>query len=1680
MSTSAKRWSMNAAGWVATGALLATTIVVGLADRSADAQPPVVQDFEGVVSGSDPVGWLDTGAWNSLAEDDSLFSVSTVDGSQVLGTSSSGSNIHSHYVAESMSAADGFVLSGRMQMTAASSGVGVTVLSDYPGSDSYYRLRRFSGQGGSFRLSPHGTSVSGDTDSGVVPSPNEWYEFEIEVTDTGSATVIRARVWESGSVKPSAWQIDAVDSSASRLTTGSIGVWGHAGGSKYWDDFVVSAVAEPGPWTVDVTPSGGGSVSLSPAQSEYVDGSSVELTATPDAGWSFVGWTGGASGAANPLQLEVTSDVAIGATFVEDVPVTLSASVVGDGVVSLSPDQATYDVGDQVTVTAVAGDGQRFVGWSGDATGTENPLTITMSADTDVTATFQPIPDDTLRVMAVGDSITAGASSFGPGVSGTYRYHLQRWIETGGSDAEFVGPYDEHPSGEFLAQGLWDHDSLAIEGWQTRDVRDAIGPVVAAEQPDVILMMIGVNDLRGNSITPSLATSRVQSAINNARAEQPDVAVLLAEIPPENLAGSEITEFNALLRGLADSTTTAQSPVVTVDLNTGFDIGAQTNDGLHPNDDGDRWLAERWATALASLTGLAVSDPYGQVELTLQTNGQGELEAAPAGGTHQVGDLVTLTAAADSGWSFERWLVDPPVPSDWWNSQWGYRTRIEVDPAGVARTDALVDMPIDFSAAFTQVGIARTLDPASIRVVEVGSGGGVTNASVPFQFDPAPGYDPVSAASGTLWIELSGVTESTSRRYFDVYFDVAGTQLPPASFAPQISVAESVAHSGLDTLRISTSNGTYYYDVDGAGFASVVDGDGNDWIAWSSAAGSAGAFRGIPNLVFPAGDFHPGNGGSTTTLVSSGPLVATFRSTTADGAWTSEWSVGDDFAQLTVLDAASDYWFLYEGTPGGTLDVNSDIVVRSDGTTTTAATEWVGDLVGTEWVSFGDPTVGRSLFVVNHQDDIATDSYRPMNGEMTVFGFGRENLSSSLEHVPGQYTFGLVDATAYNAVSPVVSEVAAPIAVQTLTVEGQLGPDASSSASFEIGADTAVTAVFAETGNQTGSLSTSTIGPGSVSVEPAKAQYYVGEEVTLTATPQSGAVFTGWSGAASGSSNPLVVTVGVSTSVTATFESASGGPNIDVWNGLQQRFGDLGVPQVAVNVLGNVTDPNGVATLTYSLNGGPDTSLRIGPDFRRLARTGDFNVELPVVMLSDGANALRLTATDSAGDVSVVDVEVFFDDGTTWPESYSVDWSTVAEVSDAAQIVDGRWTLDGDGARIVEPSYDRLLALGDISWTEYEVTVPVTINALDESGFSSGLSGTAAGLGLLVRWSGHTDNPVATAQPKSGWLPHGAIGWWWWDTPTSARLQLTGNNGSTLAALPYGAPPAVGTTLIYKMRVETDDFGVPRYSLKVWPDDQSEPASWTLAGFDEPDDPQLGSLVLLAHHVDATFGDVTVEPLGSGGAGLTVDVGTTGDGTVSVAPSQEQYAFGTEVTVEATAADGWTFTGWTGDLTGSENPLTWSLIDSVVATASFVRESDDPVISDVVVTPYAEGASVSWTTDKPTTGSVQYGSTSAYELGVAGSPVLSTSHSVDIAGLSADSTYHFSIVVNDAFGNSSQTPDAQFTTRSSGVTGFVSDDFNSCAVDGGLWTFVNPVGDGTVGVNGTQLELGVPGGVSHD
>jgi len=317
-------------------------------------------------------------------------------------------------------------------------------------------------------------------------------------------------------------------------------------------------------------------------------------------------------------------------------------------------------------------------------------------------------------------------------------------------------------------------------------------------------------------------------------------------------------------------------------------------------------------------------------------------------------------------------------------------------------------------------------------------------------------------------------------------------------------------------------------------------------------------------------------------------------------------------------------------------------------------------------------------------------------------------------------------------------------------------------------------------------------------------------------------------------------------------------PLLDIWYGTSQDFGSVGIPQRWMNVLGNVSDTDGVTSLSYSLNGGPVRPLTIGANNNRLANDGDFNVEIDRSDLLPGANNLVITAVDSLGYSSAQTVTVNFAGDNVWPTTYSIDWANAGRIQNVAAIVDGHWRLTPSGVRPVNVGYDRLLAIGDVSWRDYEITVPLTVYSIDPAGYASPSNGP--GVGVLMRWTGHNDINVQRRQPKIGWRPIGALAWYRWRSTTNQHLEFMGSMGgiqqrNTSKSLQFGVP------YMMKMRVQTDG-GNSIYRLRFWEAGQVEPEGWDLTGSGGSTTPQVGSLMLVAHHADVEFGNISITPVG--------------------------------------------------------------------------------------------------------------------------------------------------------------------------------------------------------------------------
>jgi len=130
----------------------------------------------------------------------------------------------------------------------------------------------------------------------------------------------------------------------------------------------------------------GGTTDPLPGTYTYNCGTEVTIKAIPESGYRFSEWSGDASGTDNPTTINVDSDKSVTANFIRQYTLTVSAGTGGS--TDPSPGTYTHDSGAKVTVKAIANTGYNFSGWSGDASGTTNPITITMDKDKTVTASF--------------------------------------------------------------------------------------------------------------------------------------------------------------------------------------------------------------------------------------------------------------------------------------------------------------------------------------------------------------------------------------------------------------------------------------------------------------------------------------------------------------------------------------------------------------------------------------------------------------------------------------------------------------------------------------------------------------------------------------------------------------------------------------------------------------------------------------------------------------------------------------------------------------------------------------------------------------------------------------------------------------------------------------------------------------------------------------------------------------------------------------------------------------------------------------------------------------------------------------------------------------------------------------------------------------------------------------------
>ncbi|MBI5730430.1 MAG: DUF11 domain-containing protein, partial [Ignavibacteriales bacterium] len=161
-------------------------------------------------------------------------------------------------------------------------------------------------------------------------------------------------------------------------------------------------------------------------------------------------------------------------------------------------------------------------------------------------------------------------------------------------------------------------------------------------------------------------------------------------------------------------------------------------------------------------------------------------------------------------------------------------------------------------------------------------------------------------------------------------------------------------------------------------------------------------------------------------------------------------------------------------------------------------------------------------------------------------------------------------------VGSTVTLVATPDANSTFTGWSGDATGTSSSVTLTIDGNLTVTAAFTKiqytlTINRTGSGTVTSNPAGIYCGAACTATFDAGTNVTLTASPDPSATFSGWGGDASGTSSPVTITMDGNKTVNATFTANTGSISNFVWkdlngNGIQDS-GEPGFANIQVNIL---------------------------------------------------------------------------------------------------------------------------------------------------------------------------------------------------------------------------------------------------------------------------------------------------------------------------------------------------------------------------------------------------------------------------------------------------------------------------------------------------------------------------------
>jgi len=221
------------------------------------------------------------------------------------------------------------------------------------------------------------------------------------------------------------------------------------------------------------------------------------------------------------------------------------------------------------------------------------------------------------RIMPVGDSITAGYTDnpnwkvpfeFG------YRRDLFNLLQSNGIPFQFVGnslePWNglfgvptNHPAPDLRTIAQDQHEGYGGQG--TAYVAQNIASWLANDRPDILLLMIGINDIAaGQTSQPTSVQSSLSNIVKTIVTRCPNTHVIVAQITPYSTYTAALIDYNDYIRntlvpafqsqGKLVTTVDQYSNLVTDPAGLNIDSALYANGINHPSPTGYARMAKTW------------------------------------------------------------------------------------------------------------------------------------------------------------------------------------------------------------------------------------------------------------------------------------------------------------------------------------------------------------------------------------------------------------------------------------------------------------------------------------------------------------------------------------------------------------------------------------------------------------------------------------------------------------------------------------------------------------------------------------------------------------------------------------------------------------------------------------------------------------------------------------------------------------------------------------------------------------------------------------------------------------------------------------------------------------------------------------------------------------------------------